>query len=146
MRTTRRSPCARKGTTWLSGRSLSEEASVKMQKIVDQGGYQYGDKVTICTSPHSKAVKVKGNLRSPFDSRAAACVACCGCGRFYPRSCGIKALIRKYSGNRSGQPAFRQGRACAARRLFLFGHVAARCLADRLQEDHYSRCAALSAG
>jgi len=46
---------------------LSEEASVKMQKIVDQGGYQYGDKVTILyESATSKAVKVKGKPSKPI--------------------------------------------------------------------------------
>ena len=40
---------------------LSEEMSVKMQKIVDKGGYQYGDKVTIYYEPStSKAMKIKG--------------------------------------------------------------------------------------
>ena len=46
---------------------LSEEASVKMQKIVDQGGYQYGDKVTILYEPAtSKAVQVKGKPSKPI--------------------------------------------------------------------------------
>jgi hypothetical protein len=46
---------------------LSEEASVKMQKIVDRGGYQYGDKVTILyESATSKAVKVKGKPSKPI--------------------------------------------------------------------------------
>jgi hypothetical protein len=41
--------------------SLSEAASAKMQQIVDKGGYQYGDKVTVLYDPSSfKAVKVKG--------------------------------------------------------------------------------------
>jgi hypothetical protein len=40
---------------------LSEDAAAKMQKIVDKGGYQYGDKVTVMYDPTSqKAVKVKG--------------------------------------------------------------------------------------
>jgi len=47
--------------------SLSEQASVKMQKIVDKGGYQYGDKVTILYEPAtSKAVKVKGKPSKPI--------------------------------------------------------------------------------
>jgi hypothetical protein len=41
--------------------SLSEQASVKMQTIVDKGGYQYGDKVTVYYDRASlKALKVKG--------------------------------------------------------------------------------------
>ncbi len=41
--------------------SLSQEASAKMQIIVDKGGYQYGDKVTIYYDPTSKqALKFKG--------------------------------------------------------------------------------------
>ena len=47
--------------------SLSEQASVKMQKIVDKGGYQYGDKVTILYEPAtSKAVQVKGKPSKPI--------------------------------------------------------------------------------
>src|SRR6266404_6587702 len=46
---------------------LSEDASAKMQKIVDQGGYQYGDKVTILYEPAtSKAIKVKGKPSKPI--------------------------------------------------------------------------------
>jgi hypothetical protein len=40
---------------------LSEPASAKMQQIVDKGGYQYGDKVTVLYDSTSlKALKVKG--------------------------------------------------------------------------------------
>lgn len=40
---------------------LSEPAIAKMQQIVDKGGYQYGDKVTVLYDPNSqKALKVKG--------------------------------------------------------------------------------------
>jgi hypothetical protein len=40
---------------------LSEAAVAKMQQIVDKGGYQYGDKVTVLYDAVSqKAVKVKG--------------------------------------------------------------------------------------
>jgi len=47
--------------------SLSEAASVKMQQIVDKGGYQYGDKVTIMYDPASlKAVKIKGKPSKPI--------------------------------------------------------------------------------
>ena len=41
--------------------ALSEIAAAKMQQIVDKGGYQYGDKVTVLYDPTSlKAVKIKG--------------------------------------------------------------------------------------
>jgi len=41
--------------------SLSEQASAKMQVVVDKGGYQYGDKVTVYYDQVSlKALKVKG--------------------------------------------------------------------------------------
>ena len=47
--------------------SLSEAASAKMQQIVDKGGYQYGDKVTIMYDPASlKAIKVKGKPSRPL--------------------------------------------------------------------------------
>jgi hypothetical protein len=40
---------------------LSQAASEKMQKIIDQGGYQYGDKVTVYYEPAtSSAIKFKG--------------------------------------------------------------------------------------
>lgn len=40
---------------------LSEPAIAKMQQIVDKGGYQYGDKVTVLYDSISlKALKVKG--------------------------------------------------------------------------------------
>jgi hypothetical protein len=41
--------------------SLSEQAATKMQEIVDKGGYQYGDKITVMYDPVSlRAVKLKG--------------------------------------------------------------------------------------
>lgn len=41
--------------------ALSEQAASKMQTIVDKGGYQYGDKVTVMYDPVSlKAVRLKG--------------------------------------------------------------------------------------
>jgi hypothetical protein len=41
--------------------SLSQAAASQMQAIVDKGGYQYGDKVTIFYDPTTKqALKVKG--------------------------------------------------------------------------------------
>lgn len=41
--------------------SLSQKMSAKMQTIVDKGGYQYGDKVTVYYDPTTKqALKIKG--------------------------------------------------------------------------------------
>lgn len=41
--------------------ALSQVAATKMQAIVDKGGYQYGDKVTVYYDPTTKqALKVKG--------------------------------------------------------------------------------------
>ena len=41
--------------------ALSEAATARMQQIVDKGGYQYGDKVTVLYDPSSlKAVRIKG--------------------------------------------------------------------------------------
>jgi len=46
---------------------LSEAASTKMQKIIDKGGYQYGDKVTVYFEPAtSKAIKFKGKPSKPI--------------------------------------------------------------------------------
>ena len=46
---------------------LSEAASAKMQEIVDKGGYQYGDKVTVFYEPAtSKAIKFKGKPSEPI--------------------------------------------------------------------------------
>jgi hypothetical protein len=46
---------------------LSEAASAKMQQIVDKGGYQYGDKVTIYYDPATmKAAKFKGKPSKPL--------------------------------------------------------------------------------
>jgi hypothetical protein len=47
--------------------TLSQAASAKMQQIVDKGGYQYGDKVTILYDPASfQAVKIKGKPSKPI--------------------------------------------------------------------------------
>lgn len=47
--------------------TLSEEAAAKMQKIIDKGGYQYGDKVTVFYDPTTnKALKVKGKASKPI--------------------------------------------------------------------------------
>ena len=41
--------------------SLSQAAATQMQAIVDKGGYQYGDKVTVFYDPTTKqALKIKG--------------------------------------------------------------------------------------
>jgi hypothetical protein len=46
---------------------LSEAASAKMQKIIDKGGYQYGDRVTVFYEPDTtKAHKVKGKPSKPI--------------------------------------------------------------------------------
>lgn len=46
---------------------LSQEASAKMQKIVDKGGYQYGDKVTVFYNPTTmQAMKFKGKPSKPI--------------------------------------------------------------------------------
>jgi hypothetical protein len=45
---------------------LTAEASTRMLEIIDKGGYQYGDKVTVFYDPDSKkAFKVKGKPSKP---------------------------------------------------------------------------------
>lgn len=47
--------------------SLSEQASAKMQTIIDKGGYQYGDKVTVYYDPTTKkALQIKGKPSKPL--------------------------------------------------------------------------------
>ncbi len=47
--------------------SLSQDASTRMQQIVDKGGYQYGDKVTIYYHPSTMQVlKFKGKPSKPI--------------------------------------------------------------------------------
>ena len=47
--------------------SLSQEASARMQQIVDKGGFQYGDKVTIFYNAATlQAVKFKGKPSKPI--------------------------------------------------------------------------------
>jgi hypothetical protein len=47
--------------------ALNQEVSAKMQKIVDNGGYQYGDKVTVYYDPASHtAVRIKGKPSRPL--------------------------------------------------------------------------------
>jgi hypothetical protein len=46
---------------------LSPAASAKMQQIIDKGGYQYGDKVTVLyDAATEQAVKVKGRPSKPI--------------------------------------------------------------------------------
>jgi hypothetical protein len=46
---------------------LSNVASTKMQQIVDKGGYQYGDKITLEYDPQSQqVVKFKGKPSKPL--------------------------------------------------------------------------------
>ena len=46
---------------------LSQEATAKMQQIVDKGGFQYGDKVTIFYNPTTmQAMKFKGKRSKPI--------------------------------------------------------------------------------
>jgi sugar phosphate permease len=46
---------------------LSETASTKMQQVLDNGGYQYGDKITIYYDPQSlRAIKFKGKPSRPL--------------------------------------------------------------------------------
>jgi hypothetical protein len=46
--------------------TLSEQLAAKMQTIVDKGGYQYGDKVTVYYDPTTKkALKIKGKPSKP---------------------------------------------------------------------------------
>ncbi|MGB7437540.1 MAG: hypothetical protein WBR26_01835 [Candidatus Acidiferrum sp.] len=47
--------------------ALNQNVSARMQKIVDNGGYQYGDKVTVYYDPTSRmAVKIKGKPSRPL--------------------------------------------------------------------------------
>jgi len=46
--------------------ALSQQVSAKMQTIIDKGGYQYGDKVTVYYDPTTKqALKIKGKPSKP---------------------------------------------------------------------------------
>ncbi len=47
--------------------ALSRQVADKMQNIVDKGGYQYGDKVTVYYDPTTKqALKIKGKPSKPI--------------------------------------------------------------------------------
>jgi hypothetical protein len=46
---------------------LSEKVAAKMQQVIDKGGYQYGDKVTIFYDPDTmKAMNIKGKPSKPI--------------------------------------------------------------------------------
>ncbi|HYL09837.1 MAG TPA: hypothetical protein VEU31_03785 [Candidatus Acidoferrales bacterium] len=46
---------------------LSAAVSARMQRIVDRGGYQYGDKVTVIYDPITNtAIKIKGKPSKPI--------------------------------------------------------------------------------
>ncbi len=47
--------------------SLSQPAATKMQQVIEKGGYQYGDKITVYYDPQSlQAVKFKGKPSQPL--------------------------------------------------------------------------------
>ena len=47
--------------------ALNQDVSAKMQRIVDNGGYQYGDKVTVYYDPTSRvALRIKGKPSRPL--------------------------------------------------------------------------------
>ncbi len=47
--------------------ALSQQVAAKMQTIIDKGGYQYGDKVTVYYDPTTKkALKIKGKPSKPL--------------------------------------------------------------------------------
>ena len=46
---------------------LSDAVAAKMQKIIDNGGYQYGDKITVYYDPQThQALKLKGKPSRPL--------------------------------------------------------------------------------
>jgi len=46
---------------------LSDAVAAKMQKIIDNGGYQYGDKITVYYDPQThQALKIKGKPSRPL--------------------------------------------------------------------------------
>jgi hypothetical protein len=58
---------AKGNETSLQTFTLSKEMSQKMQTIVDRGGFQYGDKVTIYYDPQTKqAMNLKGKPSRPI--------------------------------------------------------------------------------
>jgi len=58
---------AKNNETSLQTFTLSQAMSQKMQTIVDKGGFQYGDKVTVYYDPQSKqAMNFKGKPSKPI--------------------------------------------------------------------------------
>jgi hypothetical protein len=58
---------AKRNETAIMTFPLSKDAAAKMQQIVDKGGYQYGDKVTIYYDPATQQViKFKGKPSKPI--------------------------------------------------------------------------------
>ena len=58
---------AKGNETSLQTFTLTQAASVKMQSIVDKGGYQYGDKVTVYYDPTTRqAFNFKGKASKPI--------------------------------------------------------------------------------
>jgi hypothetical protein len=47
--------------------ALSQAVAAQMQKIIDKGGYQYGDKITVYYDPQTRqALKIKGKPSRPL--------------------------------------------------------------------------------
>ncbi len=58
---------AKKSETAVQTFPLTGEASAKMQALIDKGGFQYGDKITVYYNPQSlQAVKFKGKPSKPI--------------------------------------------------------------------------------
>jgi len=58
---------AKNDETSLQTFTLSQAMSAKMQTIVDKGGFQYGDKVTVYYDPQTKqAMNFKGKVSKPI--------------------------------------------------------------------------------
>ena len=85
--------------------TLSEKAASKMQTIVDKGGYQYGDKVTVLYDPVSlKAVRLKGKpLPSSLIRGADNASSSCGCWTFLSSDrAELSALVAQYTERQNG--------------------------------------------
>jgi len=64
--TSRRSPCARRERLVHPDVLAFRSCAAKMQQIIDKGGYQWGDKVTVYYDPATlKAKKFKGKPSKP---------------------------------------------------------------------------------
>jgi hypothetical protein len=58
---------AKKSETAVQTFPLTGQASTKMQELIDKGGFQYGDKITVYYNPQSlQAVKFKGKPSKPI--------------------------------------------------------------------------------